>query len=339
VYRGPGVVVLEDRPAPSPGAGQVLVAVRAAGVCGSDIHGAAGETGRRTPGVVMGHELAGVVVDRGSGVERPAPGTRVAVFPMLTCSECAACRHGTPELCERRRVLGVDLPGAYAEYVVVPAANCLALRRATTFAQGALAEPLAVGLHATAIAGVRRGDVVAVLGAGGIGLCTLLACRLRGASRVFVTETVPERLAVAEALGGIAMSARDGDAVDRITVVAGAPRRVVDTVGRDETIREALRLVAAGGRVAVVGLATPQVGVRLDDLVTRERVLAGVYACTPAEYARAVRLINRRRVDVTPLIGRTCTLDDLPELFPQLMRGEVAAPRVVVGFSDGRPLA
>ena len=287
----------------------------------------------------MGHELAGVVVDRGPGVDWPAAGARVAVFPMLTCSECAACRHGTPELCERRRLLGIDLPGAYAEYVVVPAANCLALRRGTTFAQGALAEPLAVGLHATAIAGVRRGDVIAVLGAGGIGLCTLLACRLRGAARVFVTEIVPERLAVAEALGATAISARDGDAADRITVAAGAPRRVVDTVGRDETIREALRLVAAGGRVAVVGLAKAQVAVRLDDLVTHERVLAGACAYTPAEYARAVRLINRRRVDVTPLIGRTCTLDDLPALFPQLMRGEVAAPRVVVGVGDVQPSA
>jgi len=335
VYKGPGVVAMEHQADPQPGPGEVLVAVRAVGVCGSDVHGFAGGTGRRSAGSVMGHEAAGVVLAHGPGIEKPRRGTRVAIFPILACHRCDACKHARPQLCDRRRVLGVEAPGAYAEYVVVPAGNCRPLRRTTSFAQGALAEPLAVGLHAITLAGVRRGAVAAVIGAGGIGLCVLLAARLRGASRIYVTDIVPERLALVEALGGIPISARDQDAVDRVLRDAGGPLAcVVDAVGISDTVRQALALTGAGGRVVVVGMGAPRVELPLYDLITRERVMLGAYAYTAREHARAVRLINRRRVDVTPLIGRTCTLPDLPEILPRLVRGEIPAPRVVVGIGE-----
>lgn len=338
VYKGPGVVAMEDQVEPRPGPGEVLVAVRAVGVCGSDVHGFTGGTGRRVPGAVMGHEVAGVVLAHGPGVEKPRQGTRVAIFPILACHRCGACLHGQPQLCERRRVLGVEAPGAYAEYVVVPAGNCRPLRRTTSFAQGALAEPLAVGLHAAALAGVGRGDVTAVIGAGGIGLCVLLACRLRGAFRIYVTDVVPERLALAEALGGVPVSARDPVPVEHVIVRGAGPLgRVVDTVGISETLRQALALTGAGGRVVVVGMGAPRVELPLYELITRERVMLGAYAYTAREHARAVRLINRHRVDVTPLIGRTCTLPDLPDLLPRLVRGEIPAPRVVVGVGEESP--
>lgn len=334
VYKGPGAVAIEEQPDPRPGPGEVVVAVRAVGVCGSDIHGFTGRTGRRAPGQVMGHEAAGVVVSHGPGAERPREGSRVAIFPILSCHRCDACLQGQPQVCADRRVLGVQVPGAYAEYMVVPAGNCRAMRRTTSFAQAALAEPLAVGLHAAALSGVRRGDISAVLGAGGIGLCTLLACRLRGASRIYVTDIMPERLALVEALGGIPISARDADPVERILREAGPLGRVIDAVGDTATLRQALALAAAGGRIVVVGMGSPQVELPLYDLITREREVAGAYAYTAREYARAVTLINRRRVDLTLLIGRTCALPDLPDIFPRLVRGEISAPRVVVGIGD-----
>ncbi|HEX4836808.1 MAG TPA: alcohol dehydrogenase catalytic domain-containing protein [bacterium] len=335
VYKGPGVVALEEHADPHPGAGEVLVAVRAVGICGSDIHGFSGATGRRAPGIVMGHEVAGVVVGRGPGVARPRPGSRAAIFPILSCHRCDACLRGQPQVCGRRRVLGVQIPGAFSEYLVVPAGNCRPLRRTTQFAEGALAEPLAVGLHAVALAGVRRGMPAAVLGAGGIGLCVLLAYRLRGASPVFVTDLVPERLAVAEALGGIPVRARDADPVDRILRDAGPLEGVVDAVGSAGTLRQALALASSGGRVVVVGMGAPTVELPLYDLITQERVLVGSYAYTAREYARAVTLINRGRLDVTPLIGRTCALSDLPEVLPRILRGEITVPRVVVGVGNG----
>jgi L-iditol 2-dehydrogenase len=335
VYKRPGVVEIEEQPDPRPASDEVLVAVRAVGICGSDVHGFAGVTGRRAPGMVMGHEAAGVVSALGQGVERPRRGSRVAIFPIRACGTCAACLRGEPQICTNRRVLGVHLPGAYAEYVVVPSGNCRPLRRTTTFAQGALAEPLAVGLHAVRLSGVSRGDPIAILGAGGIGLCALLACRLRGARSIYVTDVVTERLALAEALGGIPISPREVDPVARIHREVGPLASVIDAVGVAETLRQSLALSAPGGRIVMVGMGSPTVDLPLYDLITQERTLWGAYAYTVSDYARAVRLINRRRVDVTPLIGRTCALGDLPDLFPRLQQGEVTAPRVVVGFADG----
>lgn len=339
VYKGPEVVAIEEQAEPRPGPGEVLVAVRATGVCGSDIHGYTGTTGRRLPGVVMGHEVAGVVVAQGPGVEKPRLGSRVAIFPILACHRCDACMRGQSQVCASRRVLGVEAPGGYAEYVTAPAGNCRPLRRTISFAQGALAEPLAVGLHAATLAGVRRGDAVAVLGAGGIGLCVLLACRLRGASPVYVTDVVAERLAIAEALGGVPVSARDADPIERVLREAGPLGRVVDAVGIAGTLRQALALTAAGGRIVVVGMGSPLVELHLYDLITQERTVVGSYAYTAREYARAVTLINRRRIDVTLLIGRICTLMDLPDIFPRLLRGEIHVPRVVVGIGDEVPRA
>lgn len=335
VYKGPGVVALEDRTDPHPGAGEVVVAVRTVGICGSDIHGFSGTTGRRAPGIIMGHEVAGVVVGHGPGVARPRTGSRVAVFPIVSCQKCVACRRGRPQICAHRRVLGVQVPGAFAEYVVVPAANCRPLRRTTSFAQGALAEPLAVGLHAVALARGRRGEPAAILGAGGIGLCALLAFRHRGVSPVYVTDLVPERLALADALGGVAVNARDVDPVERILTHVGPLDCVIDAVGSAATLRQALALTSAGGRVVIVGMGSPIVDFPLYDLITQERVVVGSYAYTAREYARAVTLINRGRPDVTPLIGRTYALPDLPDLFPRLLRGEITAPRVVVGVGGG----
>lgn len=332
VYKGPGAVALEDQTDPRPGAGEVLVEVRAVGICGSDIHGFSGTTGRRAPGIVMGHEVAGVVVGHGPRVARPRLGSRVAVFPIVSCQKCGMCRRGKAQICRHRRVLGVEMPGAFAEYLVVPARNCRPLRRTTPFAQAALAEPLAVGLHAVALAGGRRGGSAAVLGAGGIGLCALLAFRLRGVSPVYVTDLVPERLALAEALGGVPVNARDADPVGTILEAAGPLRSIVDAVGSTTTIRQSLALAPAGGRVVVVGMGSPTVDLPIYDLITRERVLVGSYAYTARQYARAVTLINSGHPDVSPLIGHTCALPDLPGILPRMLRGEITVPRVVVGI-------
>lgn len=331
VYREPGLVEIVERDLPRPGPDEVVVAVRAAGICGSDVHGFTGSTGRRSPGQVMGHEAAGEVVAVGERVDRPRPGSRVALYPLVACRQCPACWRGQPQRCAKRRVVGVDFPGAFAEYVVVPAANCRPVGQRTSFLHAALAEPLAVGLHAAAVGGVRPGEPTVVLGAGGIGLCTLLACQLRGASPVYVTDLIPERLAVAEALGGVAVPA-SADPVDTLRRRQGPVARVIDTVGTSTTLAQALAMAGSGGRVVVVGLAAPDVHVPLYELVTHERHLVGAYAYTAREYDRAVRLIARRRIDVTPLVGRTCGLEDLPEVFIRLARGEITSPRVVASL-------
>ncbi|MDQ2807447.1 MAG: alcohol dehydrogenase catalytic domain-containing protein, partial [Chloroflexota bacterium] len=154
IWQGPHDMVVADLERPVPGPGEVLIAVRAAGICGSDIHGYTGASGRRAPGMVMGHEFAGEVVAHGPGVDGPALGTRVAVNPLLYCGECLDCQAGQEQLCRRRTSIGVNLGqrGGFAEWVAVPARNAIPLADGVRFAAGTLAEPLAVGLRATTVA-------------------------------------------------------------------------------------------------------------------------------------------------------------------------------------------
>lgn len=149
---------------------------------------------------------------------------------------------------------------------------------------------------------------------------------------MYITDLVPERLALAEALGGVPVNARDADPVRTILEAAGPLGCVVDAVGSTATLRQALALAPPGGRVVVVGMGSPTVDLPLYELITRERVLLGSYAYTAREYTRAVRLINSGHPDVTPLIGRTCVLPDLPGLLPRMLRGEITVPRVVVAI-------
>src|SRR5438105_1693166 len=168
VYHGPHDMSEEDIPRPPLGTGEVMVKVRATGICGSDIHGYTGASGRRAAGMVMGHELAGSIEELGRGVEGIEVGTRVAVNPLLNCGRCDQCRAGSEELCRNRKTIGVNtgLLGGFSEFVVAPARNAIPLVDEITFAEGSMAEPLAVGLRATTVAGPRRGEPMAILGGG-----------------------------------------------------------------------------------------------------------------------------------------------------------------------------
>ena len=192
---------LEDRPEAVAGPGQVIVAVRASGICGSDVHGFTGSTGRRRVGVVMGHEAAGEVIAAGDGIARLRLGDRVVLRSILPCGRCDRCLHGQPNLCLERQGLGMQLDGAYAERVVVPEAMAEPIPDALSFEDAALVEPLAVAMHAVDLTPFGPADTVAIVGAGPIGLLTLLAVGRRGAGRVLVTDRDPHRLELARALG------------------------------------------------------------------------------------------------------------------------------------------
>ena len=193
-----------DVPVPELGPGDVLVEVRACGICGSDVHGIDGSTGRRVPPLVMGHEASGVVARAGAGEWRE--GDRVTFDSTLYCGECACCLEGRSNLCERRRVLGCAFgghrkDGAFAEYVAVPARVLTRLPDGVTFEQAALVEPLAVALHGVARASVGVADSVAVVGTGVIGLLVVQALRSAGAGRVIGIDLDPGRLELARMLG------------------------------------------------------------------------------------------------------------------------------------------
>ena len=334
IWRGPHDMALEDVPVPAPGPGEVLVDVRAIGICGSDVHGYTGASGRRTAGMVMGHEFSGVVQALGPGVTAPAVGTRVAVNPLISCGTCPDCQAGHEHLCRNRRSIGVNMGtrGAFAEAVAVPAQNAVPLADSVSFAEGTLAEPLAVGLRAVAVAAPEAGQPLAILGGGTIGLCSLLAAQSRGAAPIFVTDVAPHKRDMITRLGGQALNSRSADlaAIGREATGGRGFAAIIDAVAITATIRQALPALAPGGVLMLVGLATPTVEVPLYDLVPQERMVKSAYAYTAAEYRHAVDLLNTRRVDARPLIEAQCSLAEAPAMFARLAAGEVEAVKVVV---------
>src|ERR1700721_1781236 len=183
---------IADLPVPVPGVEEILVRVAACGICGSDVHGYDGTSGRRIPPIVMGHEAAGVIAEVGAGVTSFKPGDRVTFDSTVYCGECDYCRSGQVNLCDFRQVVGVSCgdyrrAGAFAEYVVVPQRIVYHLPDALEFQEAAMLEAVSVALHAVRVAELKRGETVLVIGAGMIGLLIQQAARASGCSRIFVT--------------------------------------------------------------------------------------------------------------------------------------------------------
>jgi L-iditol 2-dehydrogenase len=334
VFEGPGEMPLRERPDPEPSPGDVVVAIHAAGICGSDVHGYIGATGRRTPGVVMGHEASGVVALVGEGVASVRPGDRVALRSVLSCGSCEPCRRGQPNICERRRGLGMHLDGAYAECVRVPEALVAPLPEALSFEQGAMIEPLAVAMHAVNITPMELMDQVVIVGAGTIGLLTLLAARLRGAGRIVVTDRSPHRLELARALGAdVAIDVDAGDPVAAVLEALGGrgADAVFEAVGSSPTVQQSVSVVRPGGNVTWIGNSEPRVELGMQDLVTKELTLRGAYAYgTDGEFDRAAATLTTGRLDVRPLIELVAPLGEGPGLFREMAEGRLAAVKVIL---------
>src|SRR5215475_8467995 len=197
---------LADLPAPTPAPDEVLIRVAACGICGSDVHGYDGSSGRRIPPIVMGHEAAGLVAAVGDSVKTFAVGDRVTFDSTVYCGECPNCKRGNVNLCDRRQVLGVSCgdyrrAGAFAEFVAVPERICYRLPERLEFSEAAMLEAVAVAIHAAKLGEVKTEDTALVIGAGTIGILTIQALRAAGLKRVFVTDVDEQRLAMAKQLG------------------------------------------------------------------------------------------------------------------------------------------
>jgi L-iditol 2-dehydrogenase len=332
VFVGAGEMALHERPDPQPGPGDVVVAVRAAGICGSDVHGYLGITGRRAPGLVMGHEAAGDVVAVGNLVASVRVGDRVALRSVLPCGVCDRCRHGQPNICSNRRGLGMQFDGAYADLVVVPEAMLLPLPDPLSYADGALIEPLAVAMHAVNRTPFELMDVVVVIGAGAIGLLTLLAARQRGAGSVIVTDRNDHRLAVAKSLGAdltVNVDRADPVAIVRDATGGRGADAVFEAVGISPTVAQSLATARPGGQVTWIGNSLPTVELSMQEMVTRELTLRGVYAFND-EFEQAASAIATGRIDVRRLVERTAPLGEAVELFRQLGAAELDAVKVIL---------
>ncbi|GGA61750.1 galactitol-1-phosphate 5-dehydrogenase [Edaphobacter acidisoli] len=331
-----------DVPAPVVGPKDVLVRVAACGICGSDVHGYDGSSGRRIPPIVMGHEAAGVVAGVGAEVRGFRVGDRVTFDSTVFCGECEFCRRGEANLCNDRQVIGVSCgeyrrAGAFAEFVTVPERVVYRLPDGLGFAEAAMLEAVSVALHAVRVSELKGGETALVIGAGMIGLLVLQAARAAGCSRVLIADVDETRLKLAKDLGADATLLASGEAlvaeVMRLTSGRGVDV-ALEAVGRDETVTAAIECVRKGGTVTLVGNIAPKVTLPLQRVVTRQIRLQG--SCASAgEYGEAMRLMSAGKIKVGPLITAVAPLRDGPEWFARLYAREPNLMKVVLDPREG----
>jgi len=324
-------------PVPAPGPLDVLVQVAACGICGSDVHGYDGASGRRIPPLVMGHEASGIVAGLGSEATGFKPGDRVTFDSTVYCGACAFCRRGEQNLCDDRQVIGVSCEdysrsGAFAEYVTVPERIVYKLPETLSFAEAAMLEAVSVALHAVAVSKLEGGETALVIGAGMIGLLTLQAARVAGCSRVFVADIDATRLKLAAKLGADetiqASGAELTQEILRLTEGRGVDG-VLEAVGRNETVATAIDCVRKGGTVTLIGNITPQANLPLQKVVSRQIRLQGSCASS-GEYPEAMKLMATGKIRVRPLITAIAPLSDGPSWFDRLHSGEPNLMKIVL---------
>jgi len=331
-----------DMPAPTAGPDEVLVRVEACGICGSDVHGFDGSTGRRIPPIVMGHEAAGIVSAVGSGINDISVGDRVTFDSTISCGKCHYCLRGDINLCDNREVIGVSCGeyrrhGAFAEYVSVPRRIVYALPDELPFEEAAMLEAISVAMHAVRVSEAAAGETALVIGAGMIGLLTLQAAKAAGCSKVYVSDIDPTRLALAVTLGadhvlpftGKQLAARIAEYTDG----RGADM-VFEAVGNNQAVLTAIDSVRKGGTVTLIGNVAPEVTLPLQKVVSRQIRLQGSCASS-GEYPQAIEYVASGKIKVRPIITAVAALDEGPRWFERLHAREPNLMKIVL--TPGRP--
>jgi L-iditol 2-dehydrogenase len=321
----PSQLALVDFPAPQPEPDEVSVRVRACGICGSDIHGWDGSTGRRRPPLIMGHEASGEIAALGSQVQGWRVGERVTFDSTISCGHCANCRSGHVNLCENRRVLGVAPAeyrqnGAFAEFVTLPARILYRLPEGLSFQQAAMVEPVSIAVHAVKRVTVAPTDTAVVVGSGMIGLFVVQALRWAGARRIIAIDLEAKRLALARELGATDTLQSDqcdvAAEVAKLTEGRGADL-AFEVVGVTATLQLAIACLRKGGSAVLVGNLAPKTDFPLQAVVTRELTLYG--SCASAgEYPLCLDLISRGVIRVEPMISAVAPLAEGAEWFARL---------------------
>lgn len=319
----PHAMVVEDLARPTPGAGDIVVRVEMAGICGSDRHMFRGEYPTAKP-VTLGHEFCGIVEQLGEGAKRVQIGERITADPNIGCGACAACRAGRVNLCARLQAIGVTRDGGFAEYVVMPESQAISLPHSLDPVHGAFSEPLACCLHGLDVAAIRPGDSVVVLGGGVIGLLMVQLAQRAGAGVVMLATRQAPRRALALTLGAThALDPGLGDVKEQVQeIVPEGVDVALECAGVPETFRQSLDVVRRGGSAVLFGVmaAGQRVEVEPFDLLVREVRLAAAYL-NPYTHARAAAMIAAGLLQLDPLVSRIVGLDDVP--------GELAAtPRL-----------
>jgi 2-desacetyl-2-hydroxyethyl bacteriochlorophyllide A dehydrogenase len=315
----PGEFELRDAEQPAPGPGQVLVRVRAVGVCGSDLHFYRGEF-PVPPGFVLGHECAGEVAALGDGVTGFEPGDRVALELFDVCLRCVQCRAGNYHLCPQRKANGLNINGGLSEYLILQSYALYKLPPEVDFELGALCEPLAVAVHGLRLVDLRFGDRVAVLGSGTIGLMAIAAARAMGATYIGATARHPHQKAMAEALGADAVFGDDAGSIGRLAAATGGADVVVETVGgHANTLADALTVVGPSGRISVLGAFTKPVQIHPIMFFLKEPRVVGSNCYgrmgRQSDYEIAIEIMRRGAESLRRCITHRFPLDDVAQAY------------------------
>ena len=341
----PSTLTLTDLETPEPDAGEVRVRIAACGICGSDVHGYTGSTGRRIPPLVMGHEAAGIIDAVGQNVSGQMIGQRVAIDSTVFCGECEFCCNGKENLCTHRQVLGVSCDdyrrqGCFAEYAIVPERCVYPLPDQMGFVAASLLEPLTIGLQAVRLgnAGPATRSAV-VIGAGTIGLAIIVALKSYGVQRIAAVDLDASRLKEATEFGADAVFEADQITAKQLAEWGASSADtdgadlVLEAVGAAASVETAIRAVTRGGTVVLVGNVSPVVELPLQTVVTRQIRLQG--SCASAGcYPEAIELAASGAVDLSRFVSRVAPLEDGTDWFTRLHNREPGVLKVVLQPSD-----
>jgi L-iditol 2-dehydrogenase len=330
-------LVYESWPEPALEPGEVLVRVAACGICGSDVHGVDGSTGRRVPPIIMGHEAAGEIVACGQSVQGWQVGDRVTFGCIIHCTHCFYCQRGELELCENRRWLGVSIPGfrkhgAFAEYVAVPQQTLFRVPQELTYERAAMMEPLTIAAHALARTRLALYDTAVVVGSGMIGLLVVQLLKLAGAGRIVAVDISDARLTLAERFGATHLLRSDRDDVPASVRRINNGRRadiVFEAVGTAPTVNLAIACARKGGALTLIGNLAQTVEVPLQDIVLGELTLRGTTNAS-TEWDACLRMLSTGAVDVDSLVSNVAPLSKGVEWFGRLQRAEPGLMKVIL---------
>ena len=329
VFEAPFGLTLIERPSPIPLAGEALVRVEAAGLCAGDLYIYLGKNPYVTYPRIGGHEIAGRLEALGLDTVGPAIGSRVVVEPFIGCGHCYPCRVGKANCCVNLSIVGVHREGGFAEQVCVPVDRLHGVPDGLTPIQASFAEPVAIGVQAARRGQVTAADTVLILGAGPIGLATLEVIRAGGA-RVYVADLARDRLDVAARLGAIPLEAGPGllAAVMLMTHGEGMPV-VIEATGSPQAMAQTADLVAAGGRIVIVGLVKPGIEIPWPglDLTRKEMTIVGSRASTGC-FPEALALLASGAIRY-PTVATAFDLGAAPELFADLANNAAGIQKAV----------
>lgn len=327
VFRGAGEpLTVEEIPTPEPGPGQILLRVAACGVCHTDLHYLDhGTPTFKPPPMVLGHEVAGTVAEVGAGVETFAAGDRVLLPAVLSCGSCRACREGRENICENGVMLGNDVDGGYAEFIVTPARDAFHLPEEIPLVEGSIiADAVTTPYHAVVNRGqVRPGDPVVVVGCGGIGL-NLVQVAVAMGGRVTAVDLAPDKLEWALRLGAThTLNPSEAERPDRElrALTGGGAAVAFEAVGKAATQELALASLRTGGRAVLVGYSPEKMALNAGRVMFRELEVLGSLGCRPVDYPRAIELARQGKVEVRDLVTHRFSLDEIEDAFDTLREG------------------